>query len=98
MGICIHVINVSPKPIFFNAVIKKRWLTESNAFWIATVTTNPVKFKKSVTCKISEKSHPPSFINLSSTWAVWFDEIKKGNYFLMRSASALERIFKSTFN
>ena len=44
--ICIHLINFLPKPNFFNAVIKKRWLTESNAFWISTVTTNPLIFKK----------------------------------------------------
>ena len=53
--------------IFFNTVIKKRWLIESNAFWISSVTTNTFNFKKSVTSKISEKSLPPSLINLLST-------------------------------
>ena len=53
--------------IFFNTAIKKRWLIESNAFWISSVTTNTFNFKKSVTCKISEKSLPPSLINLLST-------------------------------
>ena len=52
--------------IFIHAIIKKRWLTESNAFWIS-VTTNPLKFNKSVTFKISEKNLPPLLINLPST-------------------------------
>ena len=36
-----------------------------------------LNFKKSVTCKISEKSLPPSLTNIASTQVVWFDEIKK---------------------
>ena len=35
--------------------------------WQKQMPTNPVKFKKSVTCKISKKSLPSSLVNLPST-------------------------------
>ena len=47
---------------------------------------------------MSELSLPPSLINLPSTFAVSLEETGKGRNFLRRSARALERIFKSTFN
>ena len=56
-----------------------------------------LNFKKSVTCKISERSLLPSLTNIASTQAVWFDEIRKIRYFLMQFARALGRIFKSAF-
>ena len=63
-NICIQLINVSQKPTFLMHLLNKG--TESNAFWTSTVTTNSLKLKKSITCKISEKSPPHSLINLPS--------------------------------
>ena len=92
----IHLIKLFPKPYFSKTLIKKQVINKG--LLSINVISNPFTFQKSPRCNMSELSLPPSLINLPSTFAVSLEETGKGRNFLRRSARALERIFKSTFN
>ena len=92
----INLIKLFPKPYFSKTLIKKQVINKG--LLSINVISNPFTFQKSPRCNMSELSLPPSLINLPSTFAVSLEETGKGRNFLRRSARALERIFKSTFN
>ena len=45
---------------------RKRWLTESNTFWISTVINKLFNSEVSIICNISDISRPPSLVSAFS--------------------------------
>ena len=62
--------------------IGNEWSTESSAFSISIVANKSFNFNVSFISDKSEINLPPSLINRPSTYAVWFEWIKKEESFL----------------
>ena len=72
LTVLIQLTKSFPNPNFWRICNKKQWLTKSNA--CASVLA---------TSKISEITLQLSLINLFLKYAVWLEEIRKGNTFFI---------------
>ena len=91
----IHLTKFFSNPKVFSTLIKNWWSTESKPFSISIVNSKPLIFIRSVISKMPGINRPPSLINLLSTLAVWFENIKDGKCFLILLAQTLEISFAS---
>ena len=96
--VLIQLTKSIPNPNYRRICNKKQWLTESNAFSLSTVTRKPSSVSEFDISKISETTLPLLIINQFLTYAVWFEEIRKGNTFFILAERTLLIIFVSVLS